>query len=107
VGLIGCGGRGSGSIANALSVNPGAQLYAMADAFGDRLDNARTQLQQNCSKQMDVNNRCFSGFEAAQKLIESGVQVALLTTPPHFRPMHLEACVEGGVHVFAEKPMAV
>jgi predicted dehydrogenase len=107
IGLIGCGGRGSGSIANALSVNPGAQLYAMADAFADRLDNARSQLQQKCSNQMDVNNRCFSGFDAAQKLIASSVQVALLTTAPHFRPMHLEACVEAGVHVFAEKPMAV
>ena len=107
IGLIGCGGRGSGSIANGLSVNSGARLYAMADAFADRLDGAKAQLQQKFSNQMDLGNRCFSGFDAAQKLIESGVQVALLTTPPHFRPMHIEACVEAGVHVFAEKPMAV
>jgi hypothetical protein len=104
IGLIGCGGRGSGSIANALSVNSGARLYAMADAFADRLEGAKAQLQQKFSSQMDVNNRCFSGFDAAQKLIESGVQMALLTTPPHFRPMHIEACVEAGVHLFAEKP---
>ena len=107
IGLVGCGGRGSGSIANALSVNPGARLYAMADAFPDRLDSARTQIQQKFSSQVDVNNRCFAGFDAAQKLVESGVQVALLTTTPHFRPMHIEACIEAGVHVFAEKPMAV
>src|SRR5215468_3190170 len=107
IGLIGCGGRGSGSIANALSVNSGARLYAMADAFADRLEGAKTQLQQKCNSQMEVNSRCFSGFDAAQKLIESGVQVALLATPPHFRPMHIEACVDAGVHLFAEKPMAV
>jgi predicted dehydrogenase len=107
IGLVGCGGRGSGSIANALSVNPGARLYAMADAFADRLDSARTQIQQKFSSQVDVNNRCFAGFDAARKLTESGVQVALLTTTPHFRPMHIEACIEAGVHVFAEKPMAV
>ena len=107
IGLIGCGGRGSGSIANALSVNPGARLHAMADAFADRLEGARSQLREKFSAQVDVADRCFSGLDAVQKLLESGVQVALLTQPPHFRPMHLEACIEAGVHVFAEKPMAV
>ncbi len=107
IGLIGCGGRGSGSIANALTVNSGARLHAMADAFADRLESARSQLEQKFRSQMDVAGRCFSGLDAGQKLIESGVQVAVLTQPPHFRPMHLEACVEAGVHVFAEKPMAV
>jgi predicted dehydrogenase len=107
IGLIGCGGRGSGSIANALSVHPGARLYAMADAFADRLAGARGQLQQKFGAQMDVGDRCFAGWDGARRLIESGVQVALLTQPPHFRPMHIEACIEAGVHVFAEKPMAV
>jgi predicted dehydrogenase len=107
VGLIGCGGRGAGSIANALSVHPGARLYAMADAFADRLEGARKQLQERFPSQVDVAGRCFAGLDAARKLIESGVQVAVLTEPPHFRPMHLEACMEAGIHVFAEKPMAV
>jgi predicted dehydrogenase len=107
IGLVGCGGRGSGSVANALSVNPGARLTAMADAFPDRLETARNQLQQKFGAQVAVEDRCFSGLDAARKLIESGVQVALLTQPPHFRPMHIEACIEAGVHVFAEKPMAV
>jgi len=108
IGLVGCGGRGSGSIANALTVNPAARLYAMADAFADRLESARDQIQRKFSGQVDVAGRCFSGLEGARRLIESGaVQVVVLTEAPHFRPMHLEACVEAGLHVFAEKPMAV
>ena len=67
IGLVGCGGRGSGSIANALSVNPAARLYAMADAFGDRLEGARSQLEQKFRAQVDVAGRCFSGLDAAQK----------------------------------------
>jgi myo-inositol 2-dehydrogenase / D-chiro-inositol 1-dehydrogenase len=107
IGLVGCGGRGSGSVANALSVNPGARLVALADAFADRLEAARNQLQQKFGAQVAVGDRCFSGLDAIQKLLESGVEVALLTQPPHFRPRHIEACIEAGVHVFAEKPMAV
>ena len=53
------------------------------------------------------NDHCFSGFDGYRRLLASGVDVAMLAEPPHFRPMHIEACVEAGVHVFAEKPMAV
>ena len=72
IGLIGCGGRGSGSIANALSVNPAARLYAMADAFADRLEGARSQLQQQFSAQVDVADRCFSGLDGARRLSQTG-----------------------------------
>lgn len=107
IGLVGCGGRGSGSIANALAANPAARLHAMADAFADRLEGARGQLEPRFHGQVDVAGRCFTGLDAVRKLLASGVQVVVLTETPHFRPMHLEACVEAGVHVFAEKPMAV
>ncbi len=108
IGLIGCGGRGSGAVANALSVHPNARVTAMADAFADRLESARGALKQKYDAQMGVDdNHCFSGFDAYKELLESGVDAALMAEPPHFRPMHIEACVEAGVHVFAEKPMAV
>jgi predicted dehydrogenase len=108
VGLIGCGGRGAGAAANALSVNPAARLTALADAFPDRMEGARNALKRQREDQVTVDqNHCFSGFDAFRKLLDSGVDVALLAEPPHFRPIHIEACVEAGVHLFAEKPMAV
>lgn len=108
IGLIGCGGRGAGAVASALSVAPNARLVAMADAFADRMDNARAELQRKFGAQIAVpTDRCFSGFDAGQKLAGCGVDVAILAEPPHFRPMHIEACINAGVHVFAEKPMAV
>jgi len=108
VGLIGCGGRGAGAVVSALTVNPNAKLTAMADAFGDRLERIRKSLKQKMRDQVAVDDdHCFTGFDGYRKLIDSGVDVAILASPPHFRPIHAEACVDGGVHVFAEKPMAV
>jgi predicted dehydrogenase len=108
IGLIGCGGRGSGAVVSALSVAPGAKLTAMADPFADQIENARKRLKTQLGDQIAVDDEhCFAGFDGYRKLLESGVDVALLAEPPHFRPMHIEACVDAGVHVFAEKPMAV
>jgi predicted dehydrogenase len=108
LGLIGCGGRGAGAAASALTVNPHARLTALADAFADRMPGAREALRKQFGERVAVEDRhCFSGFDAGRKLLETGVDVALLAEPPHFRPMHIEACIEAGVHVFAEKPMAV
>jgi myo-inositol 2-dehydrogenase/D-chiro-inositol 1-dehydrogenase len=108
IGLIGCGGRGSGAVVSALSVNPAARLTAMSDAFRDRMVNARKQIEKRAGDRADVDDdHLFDGFDGHQRLLESGVDVAILAEPPHFRPMHIEACVDAGVHVFAEKPMAV
>jgi len=108
IGLIGCGGRGSGAVVSALSVHPGARLTAMADAFRDRMQRARNSLAKRRPEQVKVDgDHLFDGFEGYRRLLESGVDVAILAEPPHFRPIHAEACVEAGVHVFAEKPMAV
>src|SRR4029079_8299926 len=86
------------------------RLVAMADAFEDRiessLDNLRRDEKIGTKVAVTPENR-FVGFDAYQKLIASGVDVVLLCTPPHFRPIHLEAAVEAGKHVFAEKPVAV
>jgi len=108
VGLIGCGGRGSGAVRNLLDVEPAARLVAMSDAFLDRAQAARAAIAKKHPQRVQVDDdHLFCGFDGYKRLLESGVDVALLAEPPHFRPAHIEACVEAGVHLFAEKPMAV
>jgi len=108
IGLIGCGGRGAGAVVSALIVNPNAKLTAMAEPFSDRLQNTRKNLKNRIKDQVAVDDdHCFTGFDGYRKLIASGIDVAILASPPHFRPIHAQACVNAGIHVFAEKPMAV
>ena len=109
IGLIGCGNRGTGAAVQALKADPNTRLVALADAFTDRLDYSRETLQKSeVGGRVAVDNdHSFVGFDAYQKLLGSGVDVVLLATPPHFRPVHLEAAIAAGKHVFAEKPVAV
>lgn len=110
VGLIGCGGRGSGAAKQALLADKNVKLIAMADAFEDRLAlSMKTLLAgEEVAAKIDVPaEHQFVGFDAYQQLLATDVDVVLLTTPPQFRPMHLKAAVEAGKHVFAEKPVAV
>lgn len=107
VGLIGCGGRGTGAASQALTADKGAVLTAMADTFSDQLHQSLSILKKQHPKNVDVPpERCFVGIEAFQKVIDSGVDVVLLATPPGFRPEHFKAAVAAGKHVFCEKPMA-
>ncbi|MDQ3331252.1 MAG: Gfo/Idh/MocA family oxidoreductase [Planctomycetota bacterium] len=110
VALIGCGSRGTGAAAQALQADANVRLTAMADAFEDRLELSLATLQKSpdVADKVDVApDRRFVGFDAYQQAIDSGVDVVLLTSPPHFRPIHLKAAVAAGKHVFAEKPVAV
>lgn len=104
VGLIGCGVRGTSAAANCLASAKGVQLYAMGDLFKDRLDSSRTKLG---SKANVWDGHCFIGFDAFGKVIQTGVDMVILATPPHFRPQHLKAAIDAGKHVFMEKPAAV
>ncbi len=105
IGLIGCGGRGSGAAANAMNAGKDVRLVAMADIFADRLQGARGRLMEMYPHQVAVHeDRCFVGFDAYQKLIDSGVDVVLCAASSHFHPMHLTAAVAAGKHVFCEKP---
>ncbi|NOX54198.1 MAG: Gfo/Idh/MocA family oxidoreductase [Planctomycetes bacterium] len=109
VGLVGCGGRGRGAAVQALKADPNAKLVALADAFADHIEKSIPLLKKSPVGDrvvVDPDHR-FAGFDAYKQLIDSGVDVVLLATPPHFRPIHLKACVEAGKHVFAEKPVAV
>src|ERR1051325_5519781 len=109
IGLVGCGGRGTGAAAQALGADKNVKLVALGDAFRDRLESSLKTLQKQdkVAEKIDVSeeNR-FVGFDAYKEVIKR-VDVVLLATPPHFRPIHLKAAVEAGKHVFAEKPVAV
>jgi predicted dehydrogenase len=108
VGLIGCGGRGSGAGAQAMAAGKDVKLVAMGDMFKERLDESRSALRSEGGDRFDVpDDRCFIGFDAYKQVINSGVDVVLLATPPGFRPIHLKAAIEAGKHVFCEKPCAV
>lgn len=108
VGLVGCGGRGSGAANQALNADPNVVLWAMADIFPDRMESSLKNLTDAHPEKVKVDEgRQFIGFDAYNKLLESGVDVVLLATPPAFRPDHLRACIDADKHVFCEKPMAV
>ena len=108
VGLIGCGGRGTGAAANTLAGDPDVYLTAMGDVVQSQLDSSLKTLkaQEGLSARVDVKPEMqFIGLDAYLKVINSGVDVVLLTTPPGFRPQHIKAAVTAGKHIFAEKPM--
>jgi predicted dehydrogenase len=120
VGVIGCGGRGTGAAYNCAVSAPGIEIHAMGDLFRDRLDNAVSKLSSESGSgdnyyggglaRENFNvppERQFVGLDAYQRVIASGVDLVILATPPGFRPMQLMAAIEAGKHVFMEKPAAV
>jgi predicted dehydrogenase len=121
VGLIGCGSRGTGAAMNCVLSSAGVEIAALGDVFADRVQAALARLKDNsqpkewsCSKEWRhadavtaTPETCFTGFDAYQKVIASGVDMVILAGPPHFRPAHLKAALGAGKHVFMEKPVAV
>jgi predicted dehydrogenase len=110
IGLIGCGGRGTGAASQALQADKHIKLITMGDMFEDRLEKSLNTLRKvpEVKGKVDVpRERQFVGWDAYKKVLASGVDCVLLTTPPHFRPAHLKAAIAAGKHVFAEKPVAV
>jgi myo-inositol 2-dehydrogenase/D-chiro-inositol 1-dehydrogenase len=107
VGLIGCGGRGSGAIRDCLAADPSIVVHAAGDVFEERVKGLVEGLEKDEPKRTQIGNRKFHGLNAYQEVINSGVDCVILTTPPGFRPIHFEAAVAAGKHVFMEKPVAV
>jgi len=110
VGFIGCGGRGTGAASQALTADDNIELHAMGEVFQDRIDSSLAILSKKFAGAGKVNvpaERQFVGLDAYKRVLDSGVDVVILTTTPGFRPLHLRAAIEAGKHVFAEKPMAV
>ena len=110
VGLIGCGGRGTGAALQALRADPGAVLYALGDAFEDRVEACAGNLRGDerlRDRVVASEATRFAGLDAYERVIDSGVDVVILATPPVFRPLHLAYAIKRGAHVFCEKPVAV
>ncbi len=121
IGVIGCGGRGTGAAWNCIESAEGVELYTMGDIFKDRLDKSIKTLTEGEHKDANAYGggrmkdehfnvspeRCFTGFDAYKKVLETDIDLVILTCPPGFRPKHLRAAIEAGKHVFMEKPVAV
>ncbi len=110
VGFVGCGNRGTGACREALSTPARTKLVAIGDLFPERIERSITNLSRypDVLERMDVpQQRQFSGFDAYKKVLDVGVDLMLLTTPPQFRPAQYAASVAAGCHVFMEKPLCV
>ncbi|MFT5468955.1 MAG: putative dehydrogenase [Verrucomicrobiales bacterium] len=112
VGFIGCGGRGTGAAAQALTADDNIELWAMGEVFQDRIDKSLETLNKNeklaSAGKINVDaSRQFVGLDAYKRVLDSDIDVVILTTTPGFRPLHFRAAIEADKHVFAEKPMAV
>src|SRR5690625_35535 len=108
VGLIGCGGRGTGAAAQALKADPNVVITVLGDIFDDKLQESLHSLTQIDSERVKVPKASqITGFDAYKKVIDSDIDVVLLATPPAFRPLHFEYAAQQGKHIFSEKPVAV
>jgi predicted dehydrogenase len=108
VGLIGCGGRGTGAAGDCLQSSKGVRLVAMCDVFKDRLQGSRAQLIKDFGKKVDVpDERCFTDLDGYKKLLKCDVNLVIQATPPGFRHVHLPAIIEAGKNLFTEKPVGV
>jgi myo-inositol 2-dehydrogenase/D-chiro-inositol 1-dehydrogenase len=107
VGLVGCGNRGTGAAEQSINASTNVKLHAMADLFKDHLEGSLDKLKQFGDKIDVAEDRKFVGFDAYKKLIDSGVDLVILATPPGFRPKHIKAVIDAGKNLFCEKPVAV
>ena len=106
VGIVGCGGRGCGCVQQLMEAANGIKIHAIGDVFPDRMQNLRNMAKAQYNIDIPEEN-CFLGFDAYKKVIDSGVDCVVLTTPPVFRPLHFQYAVQKGKHSFMEKPIAV
>lgn len=112
-GVIGCGGRGTGAIIDLLTGTENVDITAMGDMFEDRLERSLNQIRErapriNAAERIKVEpDHRFMGPNAYQRVLQTDVDIVLLAAPPGYRPLHFEAAVKAGKHIFAEKPFAV
>jgi len=108
VGLIGCGGQGTRDIVSLVNSSPGVELVAMGDLFEDRLQQSLDKLRKDVPAAVKVTaDKCFVGFDAHKRVLQTDVHLVLLTAPPYWRAEHFQGAVEAGKHVFMEKPAGV
>lgn len=107
IGVVGCGGRGTGAALDAMTADPGVRLVALGDLFKDRVESSRSLLHGQKPEQVQVDDaHCFVGLDAYKKVIDS-VDVVLIACAAKFHAMYLKAGIEAGKHVFVEKPHAI
>jgi len=104
-GLIGCGGRGTGAVSNFLDAGDGLQVTVIGDVLEDRVKTCQQSLKEKGI--IIPDEKCFTGFDAYKKVIDSDIDIVLHCAPPVFRPMHFDYSIEKGKHCFIEKPCAV
>jgi predicted dehydrogenase len=109
IGMIGCGGRATGAAIDCLDAAPGVEVIAMFDLFPDRVDKSLAMLREKHPDKIKVApDKCYAGFDGYKKVcVLPDVNLIVTAAPPGFRPIHLQAAVEAGKHVFMEKPVAV
>ncbi len=108
VGLIGCGGRGTGAAKDCVTSSENVEIVAMGDLFRERIDKSLRKLQEEVPDKLKVTeDTCFAGLDAYRKVLGCDVDMVIMASPPHFRPVQFKAAVEAGKHVFMEKPVAV
>jgi predicted dehydrogenase len=108
VGVIGCGGRGTGAAVDCATASPDVVIAALGDVFPDQVEWSLGQLKEKLAGRVTATpETCFSGMDAYKKVVAADVDLVILAAPPFFRPAHLEAAVAAGKHVFTEKPVAV
>jgi len=108
VGVVGCGGRGTGAAQNAVAGSSGIVLWSMGDLFPDRMNGSANSLANSAGEAFQVpEGRRHVGFDAYERVLAEDIDMCIFATPPHFRPMMVKAAVEAGKHVFFEKPVAV
>jgi predicted dehydrogenase len=109
VGVVACGGRGTGAAIDCMESAPGVEIVAMGDLFADRIQSSLTRLREKHADKVKVTtDKCFTGFDAYKKVCTlPEVNLIVTAAPPGFRPLHLKAAIEAGKHVFMEKPVAV
>src|SRR4051794_14600140 len=111
VGLVGCGGRGTGAVTQNLTADSNCKLVAVGDTFRDRAEGVLNGLRRSRNEELRAKvdvppQRVFIGLDAYQRVIEES-DLVILATPPGFRPMHIEAAIRARKHLFTEKPVAV
>ena len=106
VGVIGCGGRGSGAVKDLLTAANNIKVVALGDVFADRMGGLQRDLNNNHGQNIP-DDKCFLGFEAYKQVVDAGVDMVILATPPAFRPVHFQYATQKGKHSFMEKPIAV
>ncbi len=108
VALVGCGGRGTGAVAQIFNTKGVTRLVAVADAFENKAKNAVKNLTNHAKEKVDVPaDRIFSGMDAYKKAIDSECDLVVIATPPGFKPQQFDYAIQANKHVFMEKPVAV